>query len=160
VACTVSIFCPTAGGIENASHTEILTLPRTDQNPIVLAANHIARLATSIAGTILVPGRYDLRCRRRVWYGMVDKRPALIARCAHTADVIACTRFAREHDLLVSVRGGGHNYAGSSVSEGGMMIDLSTMRSVVIDPMAPELRMPRPASAWVNSTPPQASTGL
>jgi FAD/FMN-containing dehydrogenase len=65
---------------------------------------------------------------------MVDKRPALIARCAGTADVVASVRFAREHDLLISVRGGGHNYAGKSVCEGGLMIDLSPMKGIIVDP--------------------------
>src|SRR3954447_6741738 len=58
---------------------------------------------------------------------MIDKRPALIARCAGTADVITCVRFAREHELLVSIRGGGHHYAGKSVCAGGLMIDLAPM---------------------------------
>ncbi len=65
---------------------------------------------------------------------MVDKRPALIARCAGTADVADCVRFAREHDLLISVRGGGHNYVGKSVCEGGLMIDLSPMKGIYVDP--------------------------
>src|SRR5690349_14893831 len=96
----------------------------------------LARLADSMAGTLLLPGDTFYDSVRRVWNGMVDKKPGLIARCARTADVIACVHFAREHDLLVSVRGGGHNYAGASVSQGGMMIDLSTMRAVVIDAAA------------------------
>lgn len=65
---------------------------------------------------------------------MVDKRPGLIVRCAGTADVMVAVRFARKHDVEVSVRGGGHNIAGKSVSEGGLMIDLSGMRSVQVDP--------------------------
>ncbi len=65
---------------------------------------------------------------------MVDKRPALIARCGGTADVIHCVRFAREYDLLVSVRGGGHHYAGKSVCAGGLMIDLSPMKGIRVDP--------------------------
>jgi FAD/FMN-containing dehydrogenase len=71
---------------------------------------------------------------RKVWNGMVDKHPALIARCAGTADVVDCVRFAREHDLLASVRGGGHNYAGKSVCDGGLMIDLSPMKGIYVDP--------------------------
>jgi len=65
---------------------------------------------------------------------MVDKRPALIARCTSTADVVACVTFAREHDVLVSVRGGGHNYAGKAVCDGGLMIDLSPMKGIQVDP--------------------------
>jgi len=66
---------------------------------------------------------------------MVDKRPALIARCAGAADVTNCVRFAREHDLLVSVRGGGHSIAGRAVCENGLMVDLSQMRGIRVDPM-------------------------
>ena len=65
---------------------------------------------------------------------MIDRRPALIARCAGAADVVAGVRFAREHDLLLSVRGGGHSVAGSAVCEGGLMLDLSGMKGVRIDP--------------------------
>jgi hypothetical protein len=92
----------------------------------------LTRLASSMAGTLLMPGDTAYDSVRRVWNAMVDKKPGLIARCAHTADVMACVQFAREHDLLVSVRGGGHNYAGTSVSQGGMIIDLSAMRAVVV----------------------------
>ena len=71
---------------------------------------------------------------RKVWNGMIDKHPALIARCIGAADVIACVRFAREHDLLVSVRRGGHHYAGKSVCAGGLMIDLAPMKGIRVDP--------------------------
>ena len=98
-----------------------------------VSGSALARLAASMAGTLLLPGDTIYDIVRRVWNGMVDKRPALIARCARAADVVACIQFAQEHDLLVSVRGGGHNYAGTSVSQGGMMFDLSAMRAVVID---------------------------
>ena len=64
---------------------------------------------------------------------MVDKRPALIARCAGAADVVTCVRFAREHDLLISVRGGGHSAGGRAVCEKGLMIDLSPMKGIQID---------------------------
>jgi FAD/FMN-containing dehydrogenase len=71
---------------------------------------------------------------RTVWNGMVDKRPALIARCVGAADVITCIRFAREHELLVSVHGGGHSIAGRAVCENGIMIDLSPMKGIRVDP--------------------------
>jgi FAD/FMN-containing dehydrogenase len=70
---------------------------------------------------------------RTVWNGMIDRKPALIARCTGTADVIDCVNFAREHDLLVSIRGGGHNVAGNAVCDGGLMIDLSLMNGISID---------------------------
>jgi len=67
--------------------------------------------------------------------GMIDRRPALIASCREVADVINSVKFARKHELLVAVRGGGHNVAGNAVCDGGLMIDLSGMRSVRVDPM-------------------------
>src|SRR5437764_1036809 len=78
------------------------------------------------------PG-YD--AARRIWNGMIDRRPALIARCAGVSDVLTAVRFAREHGLLLSVRGGGHNITGNAVCEGGLMIDLSPMKSVRVDPV-------------------------
>jgi FAD/FMN-containing dehydrogenase len=65
---------------------------------------------------------------------MINRRPAIVARCAGPADVVTCVRFAREHDVLVSIRGGGHSVAGKSVCEGGLMIDLSAMKGIRVDP--------------------------
>src|SRR5207302_10052680 len=65
---------------------------------------------------------------------VIDRRPAVIARCTGAADVIACVRFAREHDVLIAVRGGGHSVAGKSVCDGGLMVDLSAMKGILVDP--------------------------
>jgi hypothetical protein len=100
----------------------------------------IGKFAGRLRGTLLGPADPGYDAARKVWNGMVDKRPGLIARCAGPADVIECVRFAREHDLLVSVRGGGHNYAGKSVCDGGLMIDLSPMKSVRVDPQGKTVR--------------------
>jgi FAD/FMN-containing dehydrogenase len=94
----------------------------------------IDKLAAGLRGDLLRPSDHAYDAARKVWNGMVDKHPALIARCVGTADVVDCVRFAREHDLLVSVRGGGHNYAGKSVCDGGLMIDLSPMKGIYVDP--------------------------
>src|SRR5499425_2975645 len=91
-------------------------------------------LRANLRGPLLRPGDGGYDEARKVWNGMIDRRPALIARCAGVADVIAAVRFARTHGLLVSVRGGGHNITGNAVCEGGLMIDLSPMRSVRVDP--------------------------
>src|SRR5258707_11771439 len=96
----------------------------------------IDTLASGLRGELLCCDDPDYDAARKVWNGMVDKRPALIARCAGTADVISCVRFAREYELLVSVRGGGHHYAGKSVCAGGLMIDLSPMKGIRVDPAA------------------------
>jgi FAD/FMN-containing dehydrogenase len=85
-------------------------------------------------GEILEQGDPGYDEARRIWNGMHDKYPALIARCAGTTDVVSAVNFARDEGLLLSVRGGGHNVAGNAVAEGGLMIDLSLMRSVYVDP--------------------------
>ncbi len=70
------------------------------------------KLQANLRGELLTPEHSDYDSARRVFNAMIDKRPGAIARCAGAADVVACVRFAREHDLLVSVRGGGHSIAG------------------------------------------------
>jgi FAD/FMN-containing dehydrogenase len=81
-------------------------------------------------GALLRPGEEGYDEARRVWNGAIDRYPALIARCAGTDDVVSAVRFARERDLLISVRGGGHAVAGHAVCDGGVMIDLSLMKSI------------------------------
>jgi FAD/FMN-containing dehydrogenase len=85
-------------------------------------------------GELLRSGDEGFDDARKVWNGMIDKRPALIARCVDTDDVMACVNFARENELLISVRGGGHNYAGKAVCDDGLMIDLSLMKGIEVDP--------------------------
>ena len=87
-----------------------------------------------LRGQMLCPGDDGYDEARKVWNGMIDKRPALIVRCSGVADVIDSINFARTHQILVSVRGGGHNVPGNAVCDGGMMIDLSRMKSVRVDP--------------------------
>jgi FAD/FMN-containing dehydrogenase len=88
----------------------------------------------SLRGVLLRPGDVGYDDTRKIHNGMIDRRPALIACCAGVADVLTGVRFAREHDLLVSVRGGGHGMPGFAVCEGGLMLDLSGMKSVHVDP--------------------------
>jgi FAD/FMN-containing dehydrogenase len=99
-----------------------------------LRESSIKEFKASLGGALLRPGEAGYDTARRVWNGMIDKRPALIARCRGVADVVNCVRFARAHDLLVAVRGGGHNVAGNAVCDGGLMIDLSPMKGVRVDP--------------------------
>lgn len=94
----------------------------------------LAEFKASMRGRVIEPGDPDYDSARRIYNGMIDKRPRLIARCADTADVMTAVSFAREHDLLVAVRGGGHGVAGNSTCDGGMVIDLSLMRGVKVDP--------------------------
>ena len=94
----------------------------------------IADLREKIRGPLLTPDAPGYDATRKVFNGMVNKRPALIARCASPSDVVVCVNFARDHDVLLSVRGGGHNFAGKAVCEGGLMLDLTLMKGITIDP--------------------------
>ena len=85
-------------------------------------------------GELIAPGQDGYDGARAVWNGTVDRRPRLIARCSGTADVAAAVRFARDHDMEIAVRGGGHNVAGTAVCDDGIVIDLSAMRAVRVDP--------------------------
>jgi FAD/FMN-containing dehydrogenase len=106
----------------------------------------IRDLRASLKGTLLTPGDEGYETGRRVWNGMIDKHPALIARCADTADVVHAVTFARERELLLAVRGGGHSFPGYSTCDGGLVIDLSPMRSVDV---RPDTRIARVAGgAW------------
>ena len=95
--------------------------------------DHAAALAELLAGDVIAPGDPSYDAARRVWNAMIDKRPAVIARCAGPDDVAAAVRFATEHGLPVAVRGGGHNVAGTAVVDDGLVIDLSAMRGVLVD---------------------------
>jgi hypothetical protein len=111
-----------------------LEVTTVNDGRVVVAEAAVTQLRTRLHGEVILPGDAGYDSTRRVWNGMVDKRPALIVRCAGAADVIGAVTFARDHDLLVSVRAGGHNIAGKAVAEGGVMIDLAGMRSVQVDP--------------------------
>jgi FAD/FMN-containing dehydrogenase len=94
----------------------------------------VAAFKASLRGRLRCPGEAGYEEARRVWNGMIDKRPALIAHCAGVADVIQAVHFARAHDLLVAVRGGGHNFAGYATCDGGLVIELSPMKGIRVDP--------------------------
>ncbi|HET8785164.1 MAG TPA: FAD-binding oxidoreductase, partial [Candidatus Limnocylindrales bacterium] len=87
-----------------------------------------------LRGELLLPTSPGYDTARRLWNGAIDRRPACIARCAGVADVVAAVRFARDHDLEIAVRGGGHNVAGTAACDDGIVIDLSAMRAVRVDP--------------------------
>src|ERR1700722_12890987 len=94
----------------------------------------IQKLKETLRGQILLPREQTYDAARKLPNAMIDRRPALIARCAGAADVIACVRFARDHDVLVAVRGGGHSVAGKSVCDAGLVIDLSPMKGMRVEP--------------------------
>ena len=85
-------------------------------------------------GELITRGGDGYDRARAVWNGVVDRRPRFIARCSGAADVAAAVRFARERDLEIAVRGGGHNVAGTAVCDDGLVVDLSAMRAVWVDP--------------------------
>ena len=98
-----------------------------------LEGNVIEKFKTSLGGQLVTVADTGYDEVRQIWNGMHDKRPALIARCSGVADVIASVNFARENNILVSVRGGGHNVAGSASNDDGLMIDLSLMKGIRVD---------------------------
>ena len=108
------------------------TLTRDDRP--ALDDSLIAPFAAGLRGHVVTPSHEDYDEARTIWNGMIDRRPAVIVMCAGVADVVAAVNFAREHDLSVAVRGGGHNVSGTAVADGAIVIDLSLMRGVRVDP--------------------------
>src|SRR5919205_270762 len=102
----------------------------------VLGEATVQELRDAVRGEVLTPGDDGYDTARRIWNGAHDGRPALIVRCAGAADVIVAVGFARSNDLPIAVRGGGHSIAGFSSVDDGIVIDLSEMRSVRVDPDA------------------------
>src|SRR6266487_76824 len=105
------------------------------------AIEGIGELRTGIEGPVITPADPGFDDGRRVWNAGIDRRPAVIARCASAADVVAATGYAREHGLEVAVRGGAHNPAGTAVCDDGLMIDLSLMNTVEVDPLSRRARV-------------------
>lgn len=98
-------------------------------------------LRASLAGRLILPEQPGYDAARKVWNGAFDRKPALIARCSNTNDVIRTVAFAREHSLLLAVRGGGHSFPGHSTCDGGLVIDLSEMEDIRVDPKARTARV-------------------
>jgi FAD/FMN-containing dehydrogenase len=94
----------------------------------------VAAFRDGLEGAVLTPGGAGYEEARRIWNGVIDRRPAVIARCRGTADVAAAVGFARDNDLTVAVRGGGHNVAGMATVDGGLVVDLSALDAVRVDP--------------------------
>src|SRR5213083_2846350 len=94
----------------------------------------LATFGEAFQGEIVPPGSANYETARSVWNAMIDRRPALIARCAGVEDVLSAIRFARDQDLVVAVRSGGHSVGGFSTCDDGIVIDLSGMRGAHVDP--------------------------
>ena len=108
---------------------------------VTLGDASIEQLRTTVSGEVITPGDADYEEARRVWNGMIDCHPALIVRCASTDDVAAAVNFGRDHDLVVSVRGGSHSTPGYSTCDDGIVIDLGPMNRVTVDPDARTARV-------------------
>jgi FAD/FMN-containing dehydrogenase len=104
-----------------------------DGSDITLELPAIAALKTRLRGPLLAPGDAGYEDSRTVWNAMIDRKPALVARCLGVGDVLACVQFAREHELLMCIKGGGHNIAGLATADGAFMLDMSLMRGVWVD---------------------------
>jgi hypothetical protein len=114
--------------------------------PTLIPAAAVKDFAGRLHGRLVTANDADYDRVRRIWNRIIDRRPALIAQCSGAADITRCIEFARERDLLVAVRGGGHSYPGYSVCDGGLVIDLSPMRGVRVDPFARTARVA--GGAW------------
>jgi hypothetical protein len=111
----------------------------------------VATFQQTLRGRLVSPTDADYDAVRALYNGMIDKRPRLIARAVDTADVIAAVNFAREQDLLLAIRGGGHNGPGLGSCDDGLVIDLSMMKSVRVDPATGPC-------GWSRVAPPRTST--
>src|SRR6201989_1411049 len=106
-----------------------------------MAAIQLDQLRSAIRGAVVLPGDEAYESARRVYNGMIDKRPALIVQCVDVADVIAAVDYGRTNHLLTAIRGGGHNGGGLGTCDGGIVIDLSPMKWVRVDPIARTVRV-------------------
>jgi FAD/FMN-containing dehydrogenase len=116
------------------------TLKHADEEATMTEMGALTDLGMDLSGDLIVPGDPGYDDAREVFNAMHDKRPAAIARCARTEDVVAAVGFAREHGLVVAVRSGGHSVAGLSVCDGGLLIDLSGLKRIEVDPFAKTAR--------------------
>ena len=115
----------------------------TDQmaTELSLEPEAIQGFVEGVRGAVVRPGDQGYDDARAIWNGLIDRRPALIVQCTGAADVVDAVNFAREHNVLLSVKGGGHNVAGNAVNDGGLVIDLSQMRGVHVDPSTKAVRV-------------------
>src|ERR1700748_157340 len=97
---------------------------------------HIEQFRSTVRGAVIQPGDGDYELARKVYNGMIDKRPALIVRCANESDVVRAGNYAREQGVLTAIRGGGHNGGGLGTCDDGLVIDLSAMKGIRVDPNA------------------------
>jgi FAD/FMN-containing dehydrogenase len=105
----------------------------TEGREVELEQKMLDSLKTRLRGPVFIPGDAGYEESRTLWNAMIDRKPAVVARCSGMADVIACVQFARENDILLCIKGGGHNIAGLATADGALMLDMSLMRGVWVD---------------------------
>lgn len=110
-----------------------LQVATTNNTERILTDKTVEGFGSRLRGELILSSDAGYDAARAIWNGMIDKRPALIAQCTGPADVLTAVRFGREHSLLVAVRGGGHNVAGTALCDGGLVIDLSLMKGIRVD---------------------------
>jgi FAD/FMN-containing dehydrogenase len=118
-----------------------LTVRTLDLANKTISSDTVAALRSKLRGTVALPGEDGYEAARSIWNAMIDRRPGLAVRCLGAADVVNAVKLARDQKLLVSVRSGGHNIAGNAVCDGGLLIDLSLMKSVRVDPASRTARV-------------------
>src|SRR6516225_1105718 len=123
--------------LEAESHSSV----RATAGSTLISQTAVSMLRQRLRGAVLTAEDKGYDAARQVWNAMIDRRPGVIARCADASDVQTVVDFARDMNALLSVRGGGHNIAGSAVNDGGVVIDLSLMKSVQVDPVARTARV-------------------
>ena len=118
-----------------------LSIRTLNSSTKTISPNSLAAFRGKLRGPVALPGEDGYDAARTIWNATIDRSPALVARCLGAADVINAVKLARDENLLVAVRGGGHNIAGNAVCDGGLLIDLSLMKSVRVDPASRTARV-------------------
>ena len=111
-----------------------LSITSKDGTSETLSTDMIDKFKDNLRGDLITAEDDQYESARKLWNGMIDKKPALIVRCTGVEDVVTAVNFSKEHNLLFSIRSGGHNVAGTAIAEGGLVVDLSAMRNVTVDP--------------------------
>src|SRR5687768_13887560 len=111
-----------------------MSVQQQKQRADAIDAEVIEQLRASLRGTLLTPESEGYDAPRTIWNGMIDKRPGLVIHPAGVADVIRAVDFARENNLLLAIKSGGHNVAGNALCDDGLLLDMSSMRAVHVDP--------------------------
>jgi hypothetical protein len=105
----------------------------TNTKGAAVSHDRIERFRIAFRGEVIQPDDFGYETARKIWNASIDKHPGIIARCSGVADVVAAVNFARENELLVAVRGGGHNVSGKALCDDGIVIDLSGMKGIHVD---------------------------